>query len=288
VKSTRKRHPCPVAALLLLLLQTCCRREGDPLADSPQPDSSVLISHPAALTPVEGFSLSPAPAETVEVTWKGGGPAEIVSIRSFADGTVALGDTLFLLEEGLRQVEIQRLEMELQLAEAFATASPSDEAARLHADSLLVMLESLQRAAIVPATSPAGGILLSMGPEEGEVVVPGTLLALLSVGPESLFVVSPPAGVTISSWPAQAGSLKLVEPLSSTAVYYGVPATDGSDFGSLFSVVRNALFEDGLRTFMITQTGDTLETGMVGSSESGIIVRLPQGEAGMEVRTWGS
>lgn len=212
----------------------------------------------------------------------------MVSVISFPDSVIALGDTLLILEDGLRKMEMQRLEMELELAEAFSVASPSDGMARLRADSLSVVLDALARSVLVPATSPAGGVLLSTGPKEGDTVSSGTLLALLSVGPESLFVATPPAGVVMTSWPSRAGSMTLVEQTPSSAVYYGVPASDGSDFGSLFSVVRNALYEDGLRTFLVSLAGDTLEAGMAGSGESGIIVLLPQGEAGMEVVTWGT
>jgi hypothetical protein len=251
-------------------------------------DSSHTVNGPAALAPVRGFSLAPAPSETIEVRWTGGGNAEVASVSTFQDSMIAMGDTLLILEDGLRKIEMQRLEMELRLAEAFSASSPSDRMARLRADSLSAVLEALAGSVLVPATSPAGGVLLSTGPGEGDAVAPGTLLALLSVGPDSLFVVSPPAGVMMTSWPSRAGSMALVEQTPSAAVYYGVPSTDGSDFGSLFSVVRNALYEDGLRTFLVTQAGDTLEAVMAGSSERGIIVLLPQGEAGMEVMTWGS
>lgn len=287
MKGTRKPLPCPVAALLLLPLLTGCGGGGEPGPAPLEAGPPLESGRTAILEPTGEFQFTPAPPETVEVTWRGGGPAEVVSAAGPAGTVVAPGDTLLLLEEGLGRVELQRLDMELRLEQALLAANPSDGSARIRAESLSVLLDSLEASSRVPVTSPVGGLLLALERTAGDAVTPGALLARISVGPESLFVVRPPAGIEIVSWPAGSGSLTLVEEEPPSALYYGVPAPDG-EFSDLFAVPRDALFEEGLRTFVVTAVGDTLETLRVGSSGDRVLVQMPLGEAGMEVRTWGS
>lgn len=277
---------CPAHAALILAL--ACGGSGEPPAVTEVHRPPTVNDSTTSLVPLTGITITDAPPDTVHLRWSGSGPARVARLVAEPGTELSGGDTVMVLEDLLIDVEAQRMEMELQVASAWSAGHPTDPVARDRADSLADFLDSLRATSLVPLKSPVGGLLLSVDMEPGTTVPPGTALATLSVGPESLLVAMPPGGTTITLWPVAAGTLDLVEPTGPGAVYYGVPAADGSDFADLYVVGRSALYEDGLRTFLVSVDGDTLESSRAGSSGGDVIVFLPEGAAGMEVRTWGN
>lgn len=289
MKSTVGTRFCPVVASLLSLLlgvfPAGCG-SGDP--EPVQEEAAAGQPRVMAAVPVDGFSVMPAPPDTVELAWSGEGPATVDAPLVIPGESVSPGDTLVMLTEDLRLVELERLSMRVQMALAALHANPGDSTLQARADSLEALEDSLLLASAGPMLAQVAGDILSISVEEGDEIRPGDILFSLTTGSGALYIISPPDDVIMNIWPESAGELILIETGFREAVYSGLHDPPVADFSMVRSVGRNALFEDGLRTLLISVDGDTLEVIRAGTNGNEVVLLMPGHPEGTEFMTWGS
>jgi len=290
VKSTVGILFCPVASIFILQLALVLLPGCGSEAPEPDLSSDIVLDHPGTVTSslVTGFTVLPAPPDTVRLRWSGEGPAEVNEQMVLPGDSVSQGDTLMILTETLRLVELERVAMEVEMALAALEVIPGDSLLQIRLDSLTAVSDSLSTLSSVPLLSPLAGRIHLIPEQNGDTVLPGTILVTLTSGPGTLFLAAPPPGVVMDRWPENPGEMTLIETGPESAVYSGVGGLVDADFSMVRSVSRNALFEEDLRVLMISPDGDSLEVIRAGTSESDVIVIFPENTDRTEFITWGN
>ncbi|MFO7950338.1 MAG: hypothetical protein R6U36_08210 [Candidatus Fermentibacteraceae bacterium] len=197
------------------------------------------------------------------------------TVRVAEGDSVAVGDTLALGIDTLSVLEAQRVRMQAD----FLRQSPETDSSRL--DSLLSLAGELE----VPVPLPArqSGVLVELRAGTGRRLAPGDTLALLESGEAATRLRLPP-GARLESWPPLAGAGP-VETTDSTAVYsVPPPGRDSLRLEGLWRVPRNALRDEGLRSFVTLAGGDTVSVRRVGSWDGAVVVAGPL--EGAQLQTW--
>ena len=197
------------------------------------------------------------------------------SITVTEGDSVAAGDTLATGVDTLSVLEAQRVRMEAD----FLGEMPGSDSSGL--DSLLALAEELE--VPTPLLSRQSGRLAELRAETGRRMAPGDTLALLEGG-ESASRLRLPPGARLEIWPPVEG-IAPVETTDSTAVYSIPPSgRDSLRLEGLWRVPRNALRDEGLRSFVLVVGGDTLSVRRMGIWNEEVVVAGPL--QGAELQTW--
>jgi hypothetical protein len=174
-----------------------------------------------------------------------------------AGGPVSPGDTLARLADPVSPFLESRTLMALSLAEARGDSR--------RADSLRAVLESppwfswaLSPLEGEPAFPPRGTLLSS-----------GDTLATISAPADSLWILYP--GTALSFWPPVPGVLFLESAGESALVSGSVPG-EGFVIPGTWTLPGTALWEEGLRIFVISPPDDSIPVRVLGENPSGILV----------------
>jgi len=294
VKSTIRSSNCPVSisfflsltlAVLFLFPPAGC---GTPEEEPEGPREPVDDAVSEYVTPMLSgdFILSESPPDTVIMRWTGQGKATLKAVYTMPGSRVALGDTLFLVEQYITAVEIERLEMELQLKSGMLSFGGGDSLLAQTVDSLSLLLDSLAGIPGEYLHSPVSGLLTGINVREEQELVPGDTLAFLAVPEENVRLVQPPEGSRLTFWPEGDSLVKLVEAFGDHAVYSGDPQGISMYFRAVRSVPRQSVFEDDLNSYLITDEYDTIYVSRLGQDDGGLIMVLPEREITSNIITW--
>jgi hypothetical protein len=239
---------CPV-----LLLCSCRGSEQDPVPTRGPEDAAICFEAGAAFQ----FHVAAAANDTAFASWTGRGPLRIVDVLVEPGDSVSTGDSLASGIDSLVSLELSRARMNLQFAAASAGMHPSAE------DSLSLLRlvreeDSLEAMRVVMLSSPESGRIGEPLPGEGAVAMPGAMLIPVISSPESLFVVSAPAGVEVFAWPDSVPGAVLVEPGARSALYSGIPPGGAYAFPGSVAVPRQALRDSGLGSYLVLENGDSM------------------------------
>lgn len=246
--SMRSLLICPV-----LFLCSCQRSGPDPVPTRGTEDPAIYYEAGAAVQ----FPVAAAANDTAFASWTGRGPLRIVDVLVEPGDSVSAGDTLASGIDSLVSLELLQVMMNLQFAAASAGMRPSAD------DSLFLLRlvreeDSLEAIRVVMISSPESGRIGGPLPGEGTVVLPGAMLFPVVSSPESLFVVSAPAGVEVFAWPDSVPGAVLVEPGARSALYSGAPPEGAYAFPGSVAVPRQALRDSGLGSYLALEGGDSL------------------------------
>lgn len=284
VRRPRKTLPNAIPVVIASVALLACG------TDAPEDGTgrSVMTEGPVLVQPDRtcGFAIVPAPWETVALRWSGEGAGTVESVTVSPDDAVMPGDTLCTVVKEIGTVLRERLEMELEMAEARLSASPADSLLLVRVDSLTRLMDSLETGGPEPFISPLEGILVDVQVLPGDRVTPGRVLATLSVASRELYTVHPPEGFMVHHWPDGASTAEFVEEHPGYAVYSGEEGSVDSLFLGMITVERIAVFESGMRSYLITEYDDTVSVLRVGEDGGGRIMVLPASEIAGRLRTW--
>ncbi len=286
LKATTGRSACPhLGVLSAALLALACGgsgggAEGETATGTGPPPQEM---HAGAAV-VDGFSVERVPLDTMTLAWSGGGTATVRQVMAGAGDRVDRGDTLALLSTDLSEMDIERLEMALELASARPPGMRTEEDVR-DIDSLSALLDSMRGGTSVPFLAPLGGELVAPLPESGGRLAPGdTVTGLLPLTEARSYMVTPPEGCLMSAWPESLWNMGLVEPMDGAAVYSAVDAPVPGAGAGVRSVPREALYESGLSTFLVTAAGDTVSAPRLGRTGGGDVLVLLREDPGRLLR----
>ncbi|OPL18579.1 MAG: hypothetical protein AVO35_04400 [Candidatus Aegiribacteria sp. MLS_C] len=256
---------------------------GEPeVAQESSPRDPVLVEH----GPTGNFAVEPVPSRTLVLRWEGEGAGSVDSVAALSGDRLMAGDTLCTVVMDIGAVLLERLEMELDMATARLSASPSDSLLLLRVDSLAGLVDSLERAGAEPFLSPLEGTLVEMHAGRGDRVTPGMVLATVSIAGRELFTVHPPEGAMIDHWPPGDDSAAFVEELAGYAVYSGDEEYIRRLFAGIVAVDRIGVFESGMSSYLITEAGDTVAVVRMGVNSGGSMLVLPESAIEGCLRTW--
>jgi|GEM_PF-5531158 len=262
-------------ALLLCppLLLSC--GGGDGSASERVPGSAGEASATVRALPLPALSVTPvAPAKRV-LLLQGDMEMRLDTVTVSEGDSVAVGDTLAMAIDTLSVLEAQRVRMEAD----FLRQSQETDSSRL--DSLLFLADELESPAPLLASRP--GILVELRAQAGLRLGPGDTLALLQSGEAATRLRLPPGG-RLESWPRLDGAGP-VEATDSTAVYsIPPPGRDSLRLEGLWRVPRNALRDEGLRSFVTLAGGDTVSVSRMGGWDGAVVVAGPL--EGARLQTW--
>lgn len=301
VNSTTGHFQCPVRSggqgrihlkalcmllppLLTMLMISCCGG-GEP---DPGSEGSAGPAQPVLVTALEtrGFLVEASPPDTISIRWNGEGSGTVESVAVEQGDGLQQQDTVASVVADIGSVLTERLGMEIDIASARLESSPEDTVLRSRLDSLTQLLDSLSLHRAQVVFSPLEGTVTELPMAEGDRVMPGQILAKVAVASRDLYLVSPPDGATIYNWPAGSDSVRFVEERPSNAVYSGDGRAVASLFSGLLTVDRTAVFESGMRSYVVTEREDTIYVTRVGEVTGGGIMLLPEGVVDGRLRTW--
>lgn len=278
MKSTIYSSDCPVPLKILIILIFLtvlvllgCGSEDESEEPVVYDPADPVYAEAYAVT---GFSVQTAPPETLSLKWTGEGSAVISEILISPGQEISTGDTLVYLIEELHVVERERITMELDIASALLFSIPSDTLLQDRVDSLSFLRDSLLSKENSVFLSILDGALVDVNVEIDQRVRPGDVIVDISAPSSSIFHVFPPDYSTIDIWPSNAGSMRFVEQYDTMAVYSGVQSSNSNEFSMFTAVPREAVFESGLDSYLITMDDDTISVIRAGTMENGLIIIL--------------
>jgi hypothetical protein len=238
---------CPV------LIASSCGGGGEeppPVHDAgPQP--IFLAAGQAAV-----FTASEAMRDTMWAAWDGRGPLRLESVEVESGDSVSAGDTLATGLDSLTSLELEQVSMSLAFAEAGGSHPAGADSERI--DLLTRLADSLEEARSVSVVSPAPGRVGAGLPAPGAILMPGARLVPVIMTPRESFVLHAPEGAEIFSWPERASDAVLVEAGTESALYSGARVIGDFVFPGSVSVPRQALRDDGLGAYVITEGSDSV------------------------------
>lgn len=267
----------------LLILTAGCGGEESTLESFESFQSSPV--YVTAVDPGE-FRVSEMQSNTVVQDWMGSGSADVIRVFIDVGDSLAEGDTVLTLREELYGVERERLEMELAMSSAMLSSRSGDSSLALRVDSLSVLLDSMSGNENTAFLSPIGGVVTGIPVEAGQLLDPGSPLVQLSETGSSLYLIEPPRGCTVVSWPLNHHGVRFVEEIDGQGVYSGGRDQLELLFSKAAALQRSALYESGLESFLLTRSSDTVYVERLGHTQEGLILVLPEREVTSQVRTW--
>ncbi|PIE51256.1 hypothetical protein CSA37_12665 [Candidatus Fermentibacteria bacterium] len=237
------------SALLCPVLFGCGTNEMQQPEEPAETDAS---AHTGYALPGPAFPVSFPDSASVAVVWQEPHPLLVVDVSS-AEREFSAGDTLLLGSDPFLAIELDRIMMELELAEAAGYSAEADSLAAVLADS----------SRYIPVTSVSDG-RAEIFTDAGETLQPGDTVAVITgPPPDSIFIVHPLSGQL--SWPS--GVSGTVSP-DGSLVCSGTCSEDSVVIPDFYLVGPEYIHEEGLNIFLITSEGDTLPVTVSGSVNS--------------------
>ncbi len=192
------------------------------------------------------------------VVWDQNSPLLINMV--ILEGSVQAGDTVLSGTDPFFSVEKERVEMALNIALAIGDS--------IAVDSLSAMLSD--SSSFVFVTSPATGVLRNL-PLQGSTLQPGDTIALVTgPPPDSVYILSP--DYFHIRWP---GNLQGCTVTDRGLQCYGPwPGATASVPGT-WALQPQFIYEDGLKSFLLATTGDTIPITVIGSTDTSRIIYSP-------------
>ncbi|MCK5132263.1 MAG: hypothetical protein KAR40_08955 [Candidatus Sabulitectum sp.] len=173
------------------------------------------------------------------------------------DETVLAGDTILSGTDPFFAVEMERVEMALNIAEAIGDS--------IAIDSLFTLLSDSSSFFFV--TSPAAGSIRSLAFQEGTLQPGDTIATVTGPPPDSVYFLSP--DYFHIRWPENLPGCTVTErglqcrgPLPGAAT--SIPGT--------WSLQPQFIFEEGLNSFLLATAGDTIPITIIGSTDTSKII----------------
>jgi hypothetical protein len=232
---------------------------------------TAVAQEPAVVTPGPGVAVAARPVETVPRPVLLAGPGQMVLDSLYPRGPVIPGDTLARLADPVSPFLESRTLMALALAESRGDLP--------RADSLRAVLESPPWFAWV--LSPLAGE--PAFPPRGTLLTGGDTLAMISAPAESLWVLYPQTPLTF--WPPVPGAVFLESSRESALVAGSVPE-EGFVLPGTWTLPGTALWEEGLRIFVIAAPDDSIPVRVMGETPSGILVHCETSLDSLPLLPW--
>lgn len=220
---------------------------------SQQQESLELTVHPVRhlagyVTSGPMFPVRIPDSLTTIVSWNS--PVELVVVETRENRTVEQGDTLMVGSDPFLAMELDRLGMELQFAAATGDSSASDSLQALLSDSSMYI-------AVEAPVSGRAVIMISTG----ITVQPGdTIAAITGPPPDSVYIILPSEGHI--RWPDVVPGCTGRGP---ELLCRGVCTGDSVSIPGVYRIEPRFVHEEGLRTFLLSTEGDTLDVTVTGS-----------------------
>lgn len=175
---------------------------------------------------------------------------ELLVVETAAGGNTLQGDTLIMGSDPFLAMEMDRLSMELQIASASGDSIASDSLEALLADSSIY----------TAVEAPLSGIVQILVTAD-ETLQPGDTLAVITGSPpDSLFFILPSEGHI--RWPDHVPGCTVN---SGELVCSGVIPGDSVIIPGVYRIEPRYVHEEGLETFLLSASGDTVEVTVMGS-----------------------
>ncbi len=234
------------SALLCPVLLGCGANDRQ---NTEKPDETDLSFRTGYAVSSPKFPVSFPDSASVAVVWQEPHPLLVNDVSS-AEREFAAGDTLLLGSDPYLPIELDRIRMEMELAEATGDSA--------EADSLKAALADSSR--YIPVTALSAGIA-EIFADAGETLQPGDTVAVITgPPPDSIFIVHPLSGQV--SWPS--GVSGTVSP-DGSLVCSGNCSEDSVAIPDFYLVGPEYIHEEGLNIFLITSEGDTIPVTVSGN-----------------------
>ncbi len=232
-------------------------------------------SRTVSARPLPALEVASVPPARGAILLEGDLQLRLDTVAVAEGDSLLAGDTLAAGVDTLSLLEAQRVRMEAD----FLRHSPEGDSLRL--DSLLALAAELESPR--PLLAGRSGTVSEVHIRPGQHLSPGDTMALVVRGEASVRLRLPP-GASLQLWPRLEG-VTPVETTDSTAVYSVAPTgRDSIRLDSLWRVPRNALRDEGLRSFVLLPDGDTVSVRRMGSCSGDVVVYGPL--EGRELQTW--
>lgn len=262
---------CPVA----LYSVSCDDHETTRLQSSVETETIVQPG-----PPVE-FSVQTASPESLDVFWESAGSMGSIQVIHPAGDSVSAGDTIALGIDSMTILDLQLAGMNLSLARARIGVSPEDpETLQDYSDAMGAydsIEASIEKALIAPSPGRVVSVSDSFSADRAA--------ARLLLAADSLFSLVTPPGVSMVSWPAEAGDLRFLESDAGSALYSGFIEDSLYSFPGSFSVPRQAVRSSGLSSFMVMEDGDTVSIMPI-CHDGALMTLLAPLSAGRGIKAW--
>ena len=173
------------------------------------------------------------------------------------DETVLAGDTILSGTDPFFAVEMERVEMALNIAEAIGDS--------IVIDSLSVLLSD--SSSFVFVTSPAAGSIRSLAFQEGTLQPGDTIATVTGSPPDSVYFLSP--AYFHIRWP---GNLPGCTVTDRGLQCYGPLPGAATSIPGTWSLQPQFIFEEGLNSFLLATAGDTIPITVIGSTDTSKII----------------
>lgn len=189
------------------------------------------------------------------VVWDQSFPLLINAVST--ENPVLNGDTILTGTDPYYSMEMERLEMALNIAEAVGDS--------FAADSLTAMLSD--SSSFIFVISPAFGTIRNLAFHGGTLEPGDTIAVITGDPPDSVYILSP--SYFHIRWPENLTGCTVTD---MGLQCFGPWPGETTSIPGTWSVQHQFIYEDGLKSFLLAAAGDTIPITIIGSTDSSKII----------------